>query len=615
MVRGEATRWTLLVVDVLVILAATPALAIGAARCERAIANASAQFTRVEMNALRRCNDAIVAGRYHGTCPDAVSAGRIAAARSKLRAAIEHACGGRDGQCGTDGDDTTPAAIGWGSTCPNLEGGSCDAAITDCTDVSDCLQCLGDAAVREAIDLTYTDLTMGDNAQAVVACQRRLGKSVAKLFSVEIRALQRCQNRVLTGAQPGPCPDVKNGRVMAKAQSKATSQICAACGGWDRACGTADDASLAEIGFRSTCPDVTVPDGAACAGPINDLPGVVGCVECVVAFNAHCLNAATVPQLMTYPPACNATPAPTVEPTIGAATPTPSISLATPTLGATSTATATATPVATPTATPTTTGTAAPTATSIATSTATATTNATQTAAPHTPTPIFTIAMPTITVPLMTATATSASTPTATLTVALPTVTLPLSSATATPTVTLTPSETTVSTSTTTATATPTPTLTIALPTLTLPLPTLTPTATATQTPVETATTTSTPTPTITPTPVATATSTATTTPTATSTPTPTLTVALPTVTLPLPTLTLALPTATTTATATVTATRTSTPTPTATPTVTSTPTVTVAPTATPAPCGSESAPNCSLGTGCSLGLTCQQVAQICQCL
>jgi len=109
---------------------------------------------------------------------------------------------------------------------------------------------------------------------------------------------------------------------IAKAETAKEKRICLACGGADHACGGSDDLGPGDIGFAAACPDATVPGGAACAHPVTALGDVVSCVDCMSDFETACLDAAAVPAVKPYPPACHALPTPTVTPT-PTATPTP----------------------------------------------------------------------------------------------------------------------------------------------------------------------------------------------------------------------------------------------------------------------------------------------------
>ncbi len=307
--------------------------------CQRAVAKASAQFAQAKMKALQKCADGVVRHTSMGPCPDGKASAKVAKAESKLRAAVSKGCGGADRACGAGGDDTAPNTVGWGASCPNFEGGSCANAIADCSGVSDCLACVGHAAVDQAIDLYYGNANLGTTATDVVKCQRAIGKYTAKFFAAKSKALQKCEDKKLTGSLSGACPDAgKAAPAIAKAESKKRAGICKTCGGGDRLCGGGDDLTPATIGFAATCPSVTVPGGPACGGPVTTLTQLVDCVDCVTEYKADCLDALAAPGLKSYPAECNGgAPVPTTTPTPGAT----ATRTATPGPGATATRTAT----------------------------------------------------------------------------------------------------------------------------------------------------------------------------------------------------------------------------------------------------------------------------------
>ena len=73
----------------------------------------------------------------------------IAKAAASLTTSICAACGGPDGHCG-GGDDLTPSAIGFLSTCPALTipgGAACAAPVQTVADVAACIGCVAEMAV------------------------------------------------------------------------------------------------------------------------------------------------------------------------------------------------------------------------------------------------------------------------------------------------------------------------------------------------------------------------------------------------------------------------------------------------------------------------------------
>ncbi len=376
-----------------VLMTAAPAVAEPTA-CKRAISSSLAKFVQGKTKILRKCNEAVLSGKKPGPCPDAIAAEKIDRLAGKLRRTVSQRCGGQDRNCGLGGDDDSLASIGWDvGTCPNLETGSCNNAISDCNDVVDCITCVGDAAVDQAMGLAYGMLAPSAPGSALSKCQAAIGRNLTKYLQLKSQALAKCEDKVVLGSQVGPCPDAaKTAPKIDRAFAKVAPAICRACGGGDRACGGADDLSAATIGFPADCPDVTVPGGTACGNSITTLQRLGDCVACVVDFKTECLDPLGVPSLKSYPLECSGVidPTPTPAPPTPTHTTTPS---PVPTATATATPTGGATVTATPTSggpTPTRTATPSPTATSTsggATPTSTVTATATAGVPTATPTP------------------------------------------------------------------------------------------------------------------------------------------------------------------------------------------------------------------------------------
>ncbi|MFZ5478246.1 MAG: hypothetical protein ACOZNI_15875, partial [Myxococcota bacterium] len=248
-------------------------------------------------------------------------------------------CGGADQRCGSGGDDDTLAAIGYGASCPNLENGNCDGPLGDCGDVSDCVACIGEAALDRTTALAFGAPAGTPDARG---CQREIAKGLATLVRADVKARARCADAAVR-AGGGSCPDAKAASAIAKAVAKLSQRVCARCGGPDRLCGGADDLAPSAIGFPASCPAVTVPGGGpACGGAVSTMTEALACLTCVAAFETSCSTAASAPSGGAYPPECNlGAPAPTATPTPGSAptrtatpdpgTPTPGAGMATPT--------------------------------------------------------------------------------------------------------------------------------------------------------------------------------------------------------------------------------------------------------------------------------------------
>jgi hypothetical protein len=295
-------------------LAVTEAAYADPVKCERTIAEASAEFAQSKSKALQSCEDKKAGGKLVATTDchtEAKTAASIQKAVDKLASTVAKDCGGKDKTCGTADDDALPT-IGWGAVgaCPNFEGGSCTGPITDCNGIADCIACVDEAAVDQAITLYYGDLADEEFATGSVVnkCQRAIGKETTKFLQAKSKALQKCWDERMKGKHENDCPDPGDGKAVdaiAKAEGKKVSAICKACGGPDKVCGGGDDLSPSDIGFPSDCPSVTIPDSASsCGGAILDLQDVVDCVDCVTEFKVDCMDRLAVPQFVPYPPEC-----------------------------------------------------------------------------------------------------------------------------------------------------------------------------------------------------------------------------------------------------------------------------------------------------------------------
>ena len=103
--------------------------------------------------------------------------------------------------------------------------------------------------------------------------------------------------------------DLKVGDSVSKAAVKLATTIHGACGGKDKQPGgSGDDADFtpAEIGFPTSCTDVTFPGFVTpCGAPIDDLQGLTACVACVTRYKAGCADRAGATGISPYPPECN----------------------------------------------------------------------------------------------------------------------------------------------------------------------------------------------------------------------------------------------------------------------------------------------------------------------
>jgi cysteine-rich repeat protein len=340
-------------------------------KCQQGIDKASATFVATRLKVLAKCEEAKLKGMLPaGTVCEADPSveARLSTALGKLRSSLDKACGGADGICGTGGDDEAPPSISWPNACPDFEGLGCDNPIADCRDIGDCLQCVDERAVDQAIALYYGHLTTSTPGSTLNKCQIAIGKSTAKFYAAETKALMKCWSARLKGQHGDVCPDAmaptgtpaeKAAAAIAKAELKNGTAICKACGGDDHLCDGFGDTPPVTIGFPDKCPAV---DG--CAGDVTTLPQLIMCVDCVSEFKVDCSTTLAIPAFAAYPASCRQSAGtPTATGTARTPTATPAIGTPTVTTTVTPTPVRTATPTVTATVTPTPARTATPTVT------------------------------------------------------------------------------------------------------------------------------------------------------------------------------------------------------------------------------------------------------------
>jgi hypothetical protein len=372
-------------------------------KCSASLIKEAGKYAKARTKILGKCNDALLKAKdgfndvQGAGCRslDGKTQEQLAKASSKLEAAVDKSCGGSGNTC-QDGDalDLDDPAIGWGpsggfgGTCPGFESEvACRFTIDDCggagssgSGVSDCLLCINDAAVDQAMDLLYGDLdaanfgAIDDPAKTRNKCQQAFVKSASKFLLSKSQTLGKCW-AALDQAKAGfssshalGCIDSSGTTAakIAKAESKKIAGICNKCGGAGKRCeqtigpvtgdGLADDLDpQTEIGFGTACPVAILPypPGTDCS-TLDDLPSgstndvidsleeLVRCIDCVLEYKVDCIDRAAVPHHQGLPMPCAATPTITATPTV-TITPTPTLT-ATPTLTPSPTPTVTSTP-------------------------------------------------------------------------------------------------------------------------------------------------------------------------------------------------------------------------------------------------------------------------------
>ena len=128
--------------------------------------------------------------------------------------------------------------------------------------------------------LTFGFLANPISADATeVRCRERISRESANYAASLMKAMNGCEEFVIKGKNPGPCPDAKALATIAKAESRLHARIEKDCGGVDRTCGTFDDFPLASYGWDyGTCPDI---ESAGCNHVVDHCGEVSACTQCV----------------------------------------------------------------------------------------------------------------------------------------------------------------------------------------------------------------------------------------------------------------------------------------------------------------------------------------------
>ncbi len=285
--------------------------------CLRGIVAGYPNYERTSIKKRQKCQDAIIRGAHpagYDCDADPLTLVALASAESNLRKKIGDACGGNNHRCnaadtGHNADESL-ASIGWDiGSCPNFESAACTNAIGDCGEIVDCMACINSVAQSQMIALLDGQLQLSTTDHALTRCQREIGKRGIEFYWKKLKRLEKCERKVLSGDVTPPCPDADAVSDIGDLEAKMRENICNKCGGTDKHCGgSAADRTPSEIGFVSSCPNVTIPGGPSCGGNITTLDDVIDCVACVSEFKVDCLEAMSVPGAKSYPPECNVAP-------------------------------------------------------------------------------------------------------------------------------------------------------------------------------------------------------------------------------------------------------------------------------------------------------------------
>jgi len=264
------------------------------AKCSAAIIKVGAAFVQAEAKILQKCEEADIQGKK--ACDQGKTAGSIAKARTKLADTITKACGGKDKNCASpdaDGSQPTLKELGWPSVCPGFDGSACTDAINSCGEIDDCIACVGEASVRQAIDLYYPlARAASTGTKNIKKCQVALGKAAVGFLTSKSKALAKCWGTKVK--KTANCPTDAQGDID-KARATFDKAFGKACPG----------VASADIVLPDKCPAVKPENRNTCGVPISDLVGVGNCVTCVTDFEAECADRISALSVgATYPPRC-----------------------------------------------------------------------------------------------------------------------------------------------------------------------------------------------------------------------------------------------------------------------------------------------------------------------
>ena len=226
------------------------------AKCRDRVAKGQAKYLKRYQKEWARCFDASTAG---APCNAAARDATLAAAAAELRSRVG---GSKDKACA--GAGLTPGSLGHGSTCP----APCGALpLFDLPDLATCSLCLAEALGDAGLDAAYGAVPPALPAAvppAALSCQKRLGKTAAKLAQKWSGALARCEQGNANGktVPPAVCASDPDGRI-ARAQAQAGKGI-ARCADFAGIAGCATGGNAAAV---QACVEA---DLGALVGPFSE---------------------------------------------------------------------------------------------------------------------------------------------------------------------------------------------------------------------------------------------------------------------------------------------------------------------------------------------------------
>ena len=112
------------------------------------------------------------------------------------------------------------------------------------------------------------------------SCRREIARADARFSRTKMKIIQKCEDNVLAGKKPGPCPDPSSLQRITVARAKLQSSIARRCGGIDQTCSVmADNDPLSAIGWDiGACPNF---ENGACNNSIVHCQHVSACLLCI----------------------------------------------------------------------------------------------------------------------------------------------------------------------------------------------------------------------------------------------------------------------------------------------------------------------------------------------
>ncbi len=200
-----------------------------ALRCVDTIARQTARLATSDARQLAACNEKLARGvaGYGPTGPTcngpSGTQSKIATAHARTAMKLARACGGPDGVVGSSDDPDPQADLGYSATCANHP--YCEFAIDTVPDLLACADCIA----REEVGQVSRGLTALP-LDAATACTVGIGHSALTLLDDDLRDLSACEDRILDGHEPGPCPNTETTEDFALNDARYDARVVAACG-------------------------------------------------------------------------------------------------------------------------------------------------------------------------------------------------------------------------------------------------------------------------------------------------------------------------------------------------------------------------------------------------